>query len=174
MSTCAYLGHIVGNNEVRPDPSKVLAVKEFPIPTSKSQVRAFLGLTGYCRRFIAHYAQIAAVLTDLTRKDSPNKLAWTFNCQKVFDELKEAMTSNTVLRSPDFSRTFVLQTDASERGVGAVLSQNDDNGIEHPIAFYSRKPLQRERKYSTIEKECLAIKLATHALRVYLLGKNLL
>ena len=73
MSTCAYLGHIVGNNEVRPDPSKVSAVKEFPTPTSKSQVRAFLGLTGYYRRFIPHYAHIAAVLTDLTRKDGLNK-----------------------------------------------------------------------------------------------------
>ena len=76
--------------------------------------------------------------------------------------------------SPDFTKPFVLQTDASDVGIGAVLSQSDDKELDHPIAYYSRKLLPRERKYSTIEKECLAIKLAVHAFRVYLLGKPFL
>ena len=76
-----------------------------------------------------------------------------------------------MLRSPDFTRPFVPQTDASERGVGAVLSQLDDNGDDHPVAYFSRKLLPREEKYSTVEKECLAIKLAVQAFNVYLLGR---
>ena len=171
MSTCAYLGHVVGNGEVRPGSSKVRAVEEFPTPRTKSQVRAFLGLTGYYRRFIAHYADVAAVLTDLTRKDGPKQVIWTRSCQKAFDELKRALCSTTVLKSPDFSRQFILQTDASNRGVGAVLSQRDAEGVDRPVAYFSRKLLPREENYSAIEKECLAIKLATHAFRVYLLGR---
>ena len=171
MSTCIYLGHVVGNGEVRPDSSKVEAVKTFPIPRSKSQVRAFLGLTGYYRRFIPDYARIAAVLTDLTKKDAPSRVKWTSACHNAFAQLQKILCSAPVLRSPDLSHQFILQTDASNRGVGAVLSQKDDDGFEHPVAYFSRKLLPREEKYSAIEKECLAIKLATHAFRVYLLGK---
>ena len=76
-----------------------------------------------------------------------------------------------MLRSPDFTKPFVLQTDASERGVGAVLSQLDDNGDDHPVAYFSRKLLPREEKYSTVEKECLAIKLVVQSFNVYLLGR---
>ena len=171
MSQCSYLGHIVGNGEVRPEQSKLQAVKEFPVPATKKEIRAFLGLTGYYRKFIPDYAKIAAVLTDLTKKSAPNKIVWTAECDMAFRSLQEALGSSSVLRSPDFDRTFILQTDASNRGVGAVLSQLDDDGTERPVAFYSRKLLPREERYSTIEKECLAIKLATHAFRVYLLGR---
>jgi phospholipid-translocating ATPase len=80
-----------------------------------------------------------------------------------FDLLKKALCSDPVVCSPDFDRHFVLQTDASDRGVGAVLSQVDDNGVDHPVAFFRRKLLPREVHYSTVEKECLSIKLATHA-----------
>ena len=171
MSTCTYLGHVVGNGEVRPGSLKVEAVQHFPVPKSKRQVRAFLGLTGYYRRFIPHFARTAAVLTDLTRKDAPNQVIWTPGCQRAFDQLKEVLCSSGVLQNPDFKCQFILQTDASNRGVGAVLSQRDDKGVERPIAYFSRKLLPREEKYSAVEKECLAIKLATHTFRVYLLGK---
>ena len=137
----------------------------------RNQVRAFLGLTGYYRRFIPHFARTAAVLTDLTRKDAPNQVIWTPGCQRAFDQLKEVLCSSVVLQNPDFKRQFILQTDASNRGVGAVLSQRDDKGVERPIAYFSRKLLPREEKYSAVQKECLAIKLATHTFRVYLLGK---
>ena len=79
-----------------------------------------------------------------------------------------------VLKGPDFNKPFILQTDASERGIGAVLSQLDENQEEHPIAFFSKKLLSREEKFSTIEKECLAIKLACQSFRVYLLGRSFL
>ena len=171
MSHCSYLGHVVGNGEVRPEESKLLAVEAFPVPKTKSQVRAFLGLTGYYRRFIQDYAETANALTDLTRKNSPNRIVWSPECDKAFTQLKQSLCSSTVLCSPDFHRPFILQTDASNRGVGAVLSQHDDEGVERPVAYYSRKLLPREERYSTVEKECLAIKLAAQAFRVYLLGR---
>lgn len=172
MDHCSYLGHVVGNGEVRPEISKIEAVATFPTPTTKKQVRAFLGLTGYYRKFIPNFADLASVLTDLTKKDSPNRIKWNDVCNTAFETLKSKLCSQPILRSPDFEREFILQTDASNRGVGAVLSQQDQDGIEHPTAYFSHKLLPREVKYSTVEKECLAIRKATHAFRVYLLGRK--
>eukprot|EP00731_Ephydatia_muelleri_P004432 Em0002g608a len=171
MDECTYLGHIVGNGHVRPEKGKVAAVEAFPVPKTKKDVRAFLGLTGYYRKFIPEYATIAALLTELTKKEQPNCLAWSSGCAEAFEALKRHLCTSPVLKCPNFERPFVLQTDASDWGVGAVLSQKDDDDNEHPVAYFSKKLLPRERRYSTIEKECLAIKLATHAFRVYLLGK---
>ena len=99
-------------------------------------------------------------------------MKWDSECNRAFEKLKEFLCSTPVLWSPDFTREFVLQTDASDFGVGAVLSQFDDEGTDHPIAYFSRKLLPREQRYSTVEKECLAIKLGTQAFRVYLLGRQ--
>ena len=171
MKECVYLGHVVGNGTVKPEHGKLEAVQNFPIPETKSQVRAFLGLTGYYRRFIPGYSSIAAPLTDLTKKYAPTKVAWSEACATAFRKLQELLCSSPVLRSPDFTRSFILQTDASDRGIGAVLSQEDSEGEEHPVAYFSRKLLPREERYSTVEKECLAIKLGIQAFRVYLMGK---
>ena len=170
MERCNYLGHIVGSGQVQPDPSKLEAVKTFTIPKSKKEVRVFLGLTGYYRKFINNYSSLAAPLFDLTRKDIPNKIPWSDSCDRAFNTLKQILCSNPVLRTPDFSKPFILQTDASNRGVGAILSQIDDNSEEHPVGFFSRKLLPREQQYATVEKECLAIKLGVEAFKVYLLG----
>ena len=172
MDRCSYLGHVVGNGEVRPEETKVQAVRDFPPPTTKRRVRAFLGLTGYYRKFIPDYAEIAAPLTDLTKKTAPNRVNWSEECNRSFASLKDRLCTEPILRSPDFDREFILQTDASDRGIGAVLSQTDEDGVEHPIAFHSRKLIPREERYSTVEKECLAIKAATHNFRVYLLGRQ--
>ena len=99
-------------------------------------------------------------------------MVWDEKCGHAFNELKDCLCQQPVLRSPDFEKDFILQTDASDRGVGAVLSQKDDQGNDFPIAYYSRKFLPREERYSTVEKECLAIKLGVQAFRVYLLGRN--
>ena len=172
MSKFVYLGHVVGSGEVSPDPSKLEAIRSFPVPMSKKQVRGFLGLTGYYRRFIPDFATIGTPLTDLTRKSSPDKVCWTTKCDKAFNELKKSLCLLPVLKSPDFDLPFVLQTDASDRGVGAVLSQADTEGVDHPIAYFSRKLLPRKEKYATVEKECLAVKLAVEAFCVYLLGRH--
>ena len=172
MDRCSYLGHVVGNGEARPEETKIQAVECFPLLKTKKRVRAFLGLTGYYRKFVPDYADIATPLSDLTKNKEPNAIKWTEECEQAFTRFKKALCSEPVMRSPNFSRTFVLQTDASDRGIGAILSQCDDKGKEHPIAFYSKKLLPRETQYSTVEKECLAIKAATHAFRVYLLGRQ--
>ena len=171
MQECIYLGHIVGNGLVQPETSKIEAIQKWSTPETKKQVRAFLGLTGYYRKFIPSYSATAAPLTDLTRKFGPNKVNWTPQCEEAFQSLKSSLCSNPVLYSPNFERDFILQADASERSVGAVLSQCQDDGTEHPVAYFSRKLLPREEHYSTVEKECLAIKLAVYAFRVYLLGR---
>ena len=160
MTQCCYLGHIVGSGAVRPEPSKIEAVKEF------------LGLTGYYRRFIPNYASVAAPLTDLIKKHAPNQVVWSGKCDSAFQRLKEMLYTKPVLTSPDFDRPFLLQTDASDRGIGAVLSQCDDDGQDHPIGFFSKKLLLRQESYSTVEKECLAIKLGVQAFKVYLLGRT--
>ena len=171
MSECTYLGHIVGGGTVKPEQDKLQAIKTFPIPRTKKQVRSFLGLTGYYRRFIPNFASIAVPLMNLTKKSEPDKVVWTTKCNKAFEQLKEMLISAPVIRNPDFTRPFVLQTDASGYGVGAVLSQYDDEGHDHPVAYYSHKLLPREQNYSTVEKECLAIKLGVQAFQVYLLGR---
>ena len=139
--------------------------------TTKKQVRAFLGLTGYYRKFIPHYATVAATLTDLTKKFAPNSIAWSNACDQAFLTLKSLLCSSPVLFSPDQKKGFILQTDASDRGVGAVLTQQEDNSEEHSGAYFSHKFLPREEKYSTVEMECLVMKLGVQAFRVYLLGR---
>eukprot|EP00795_Rhopilema_esculentum_P006818 gene6818-12410_t len=172
MNEAHYLGHIVGNGKVRPEADKVKAVRDFLRPESKKQVRSFLGLTGYYRKFIPSYANIAAPLTDLTKKEVKGTIQWTDDCENAFRRLKKALCSSPVLRSPDYSKEFLLQTDASDRGLGAVLSQIGDDNEEHPVMYLSRKLLDRERRYAVVEKECLAIIWAIQQLRVYLYGRK--
>ena len=97
---------------------------------------------------------------------------WNEGCQRAFETLKKALISEPVLSSLDVSKTLIVQTDASDRGVGAVLSQVQEDGQEHPVGYCSQKLLARELRYSSIEKECLAIKLALDAFKVYLLGRK--
>ena len=128
--SCEYLGYIVGGGVVKPILSKVKAISSFPKPDTKTAVRAFLGLAGYYRRFIPDFASVAAPLTDLTKKSVPNSGVWNEGCQRAFETLKKALISEPVLSSPDVSKTFIVQTDASpsDRGVGAVLSQVQEDG----------------------------------------------
>ena len=170
MRHCTYLGHVVGCGRVRPEQSKIEAVKSFPVPLTKKDVRSFLGLTGYYRKFIANYASLVAPLTDLTWNAAPTQVEWDSECEKVFKELKIQLCSAPVLRTPDFGVPFILQTDASDCGLGAVLSQMDASGEEHPVAYYSRKLAPREKNYAMIEIECLSIKAAIQNFRVYLVG----
>jgi len=128
-----------------------------PPRRTHKQLRAFLGLANFYRKYVTNFAIIAAPLTDATRKGSPNEIPWNEATDKAFQELKKMISSPPILRLPDVSQPFILQTDASHLGVGAVLLQEYTAGEKRPIAFASRKLLPRESRYSTIERECLAI-----------------
>lgn len=114
---------------------------------------------------------IALLLTNLTRKNAPNKIELSSELDAAFELLESEVYSSSILVSPDLSVPFVLQTNASDRGVGAVLSQCDESGLDHPVTYSSYKLLPREERYSTIERESLAIKLGVKPFKVYLLGK---
>ncbi len=157
LSEAKYLGFQVGRGLIRPQEKKVEAVRSAPRPTAKTQVQAFLGLAGYYRCFIPNFSSLAASLTDLTRKGQPEKVQWSSASEEAFQRIKEALTSEPVLRAPDFSCPFLLQTDASDMGLGAVLSQIQE-GEEHLLLYISRKLTPAERNYATVEKEALAVK----------------
>ncbi|XP_068111085.1 uncharacterized protein [Hyperolius riggenbachi] len=172
MTEVQYLGHRVGGNTLRPDIGKVDAILAWPRPITKKQVQAFLGTAGYYRKFVPAYSTLAKPLTDATSKKHPKVVSWTPECEAAFQALKQALVSAPVLQAPDFRRRFLVQTDASDYGLGAVLSQVDEKGGEHPILYLSRKLLPREVAYSTTEKECLAIVWALHKLQSYLYGRS--
>nr|XP_033806336.1 uncharacterized protein LOC117363128 [Geotrypetes seraphini] len=162
-----YLGYVVGRGQVRPLVDKVRCVKEYPLPQSKKQLRGFLGLLGYYRRFIPAFSTRAAVLTDMLKKNRPDKLRWENSGRQAIEDLKAALCTNPVLVSIDFTKPLVLQTDASGTGLGAILSQ-EVQGMEHPVLFLSRKLYPNERNYATVELECLAAKWAMQTLEHYL------
>ncbi|XP_070571314.1 uncharacterized protein [Ptychodera flava] len=170
-SKAKVFGHIVGNGYIQPDPEKLEAIESFPRPVVKKHVRSFLGLANYYRKFIPTFSDLASPLTDLTQKHQPNSIVWNSQCEKAFTVIKELLMQQPILASPNFNAKFLVQTDASEFGIGCVLSQSSDSG-EHPIMYLSRKLLPRERVYPTIEKECLAIVWAINKLHVYLYGRE--
>ena len=125
----------------------------------------FLGLTGYYRRFVANFSDVANPLSNLLKKDAP--FVWNQQCETAFNKLKSIMITQPVLKSPDFSVPFQLSVDASDVGVGAVLEQRVSSA-EHPVAFFSKKLNEHQRRYSTIEKETLALILALNHFDVYI------
>ncbi|XP_053389481.1 uncharacterized protein LOC128552467 [Mercenaria mercenaria] len=143
----SFTGHKVGNDQLEMEDDKLERIKNAEEPKTKRQVRSFLGLTGYYRKFIASYSEVAAPLTDLIKKRKPNTVVWEEQHAKAFHTLKTLLTQAPILRLPDFSRPFILQCDASDTGVGAALLQRYEDG-QFPIAYASKKLLQRERNYS--------------------------
>ena len=164
-----YLGHIISRKGVQPDPEKTRAVQDFPPPQSLKQLRSFMGLANYYRRFIRGYAQIATPLHKLTHKNAV--FTWSSECQQAFVTLKAALVTAPVLQFPVFDRPFILHTDASNWAVGAVLCQEHE-GREHVIAYYSRQLTKAECHYSTTEREALAVITAVKNFYPYLYGRT--
>ena len=158
-----YLGHIVSSDGIKVNPKKIEAVKAFPRPSNVSELRSFLGLANYFRKFIKDYARIAAPLTAQTGKNA--HLNWCSKCECAFRTLKQRLSEAPVLALPDPSKTFVIESDASVEGIGAVLLQDG-----HPVAYESRKLSGAERNYTTTEQELLAVHHALHVWRCYLEG----
>ncbi len=161
-----FLGHFVGRNGVRVDPRKVQIVKDWPVPRNQSELRSFLGLANYFRRFVHAYSSIAKPLHELTRDGVVwSKGIWTAACQVAFDLLKEKLTTAPVLALPDFTKPFEVICDASKTTVGAILVQEG-----RPVAFESRKLTPAEVNYDTTERELVAVIHALTVWRCYLDG----
>ncbi|KAJ1100036.1 hypothetical protein NDU88_005125 [Pleurodeles waltl] len=167
-----YLGHLVGGGQVQPLQPKIQTILDWVAPKTQTQVRAFLGLTGYYRRFVKGYGSIVTPLTELNSKKMPKKINWTIECQQAFDTLKQTMCTAPVLKAPDYSKQFIVQTDASEHGIGAVVSQTNDDGLDQPVTFISRRLLPREQRWSAIEREAFAVVWSLKKLRPYLFGTH--
>ena len=168
-SDVEYLGFQVSGEGVHPTEEKIQAIVNWPKPQTVRDVRSFLGLSQYYRRFIRHYSLLARPLTDLTKNETIKH--WGDKEQKAFDQLKAALVTAPVLRLPDFSKQFVLTTDASLVSVGAVLGQDFGDGLQ-PVAFDSKKLSPTEIHYSAYERELLGIVWAIGKWRSYLEGQH--
>lgn len=164
-----YLGHLITQNGVKPDPKKIEAVMNYPVPKNPKEIKGFLGLAGYYRRFINDFSKLSQPLTKLLKKDEP--FNWTSLQQNSFETLKLELCKEPILQYPDFSKTFNLTTDASNYAVGSVLSQGETPN-DLPIAYASRILNKSEVNYSTTEKELLAIVWSVKHFRPYLYGRK--
>ena len=163
-----YLGHIVSRNGISTDPEKVEAVAEWPTPSNINDLRSFMGTVGYYRQYIEDFAEVSSPLTLLTCKGQD----WVWSCdqEQAFQRLKQNLVTAPVLHYPDPNLTYILDTDASASGVGAVLSQEKD-GMEGVIAFYSRRLNDAEKNYCVTRRELLAVIKAVKHFRPYLYGR---
>ena len=161
-----FLGHVVGQGEVKPVTAKVQAIVEFPMPTNKHELMRFLGMSGYYRKFCKNFSMVAEPLTRLLKKREVFR--WSDYCQSAFDKIKRLLLSVPVLMAPDFAKPFKLMVDASDIGSGAVLMQEGENGIDHPVSYFSYKFNAHQKNYSTCEKETLALLLALQHFHIYL------
>lgn len=163
----SFLGHIITSEGVKPNPDKIQAVKNFPIPKTQKEIKTFLGLLGYYRKFIHNFANLTKPLTSCLKKG--NKVELNANYIKCFEHCKNLLCNDPILQYPDFEKPFNLTTDASNYALGAILSQGAI-GSDRPVCYASRTLSETEQKYSTIEKELLAIVWATKYFRPYLFG----
>ncbi|KAJ9513536.1 hypothetical protein QJQ45_006147 [Haematococcus lacustris] len=176
LSKCAFflpsmdfLGHIISAAGIHPDPAKISAMVQWPVPRNLNDLRSFLGSANYYRRLIHHHAHLILPLTNLLKAETP--WSWGPEQQEAFERVKAALASNPVVRPPDFSRPFTVKTDASLYAIGAVLSQRDYNGAEYVVAYESRKLQPAEINYPTHDRELLAVVHALTLWRHYLLGR---
>ena len=151
-----FLGHVVGEGLLRPEMKKVKKILAIPTPTTKKQVRSLMGLLSFYRRYIPNFASLTAPISDLTKNPNTRTISWTPDCEEALSKIKHIFSISPVLQLPRLDLPFILRTDASCSGLGAVLLQDIQSTL-HPVSFASRKMLDRECRYSTIERECLAI-----------------
>lgn len=171
-SSLKYLGYIVDKEGLRTDPDKVSAIINYPRPNNLTELKRFLGLASWYRRFVENFSIVAAPLHDLTKgKRKGKQINWNKETENAFINLKTALTSTPVLCIPDYAKPFSIQTDASNKGIGAVLVQEID-GQDKPIAYTSRKLSDRECKYSASERELLSVLHAIEQFRPYVEGSH--
>jgi transposase InsO family protein len=167
---CEYLGHIVGNGQLRMVEDKIRKIIDFPKPKDCTEIMSFLGVTGYYRKFIRGYASIAHPLNFASTKNAT--FVWSPACNTAFETLKEMFNRDVPLQMPDYAKPFTIDTDASDFAVGAVLSQLDENNNERPVFFASRKLSAAEKKWPVRDKEALAILFGCQSFRHHILGTH--
>jgi hypothetical protein len=150
-----YLGFIISTSGTKMDPAKVATIQEWPEPRNVKDVQSFLGFANFYRRFIKGYSNIVAPMTRLTRKNT--HFLWSDECSQSFETLKQAFTTAPILRHFDYDREIIVETDASDYVSAGVLSQYDNEGLLHPIAFFSKKHTPAECNYEIYDKELMAI-----------------
>lgn len=170
-SEISFLGMIVGKGGIKVDPKKVEVLKNWPKPNSLTDVRSFMGLLQFFRRFIKDFSKLSAPLTNLTKKGE-GILKWDIKCDEAFESLKKAITSAPILVSPDWKKPFRGHIDASNTSVGGTLTQLDDCGKDKVIAFFSKKLNPAELNYTTNDKELLGLIYFLQRFRCYLEGSN--
>ena len=168
FSQVEFLGHVVGNGTQRPQVDKLTKILKLEIPKTKKQVQSLLGLLNYYRKFIPNFAQLLKPITDLVKKNKPNKVQWNEQCSGSFEKIKTLFSSEPILILPDMTKTFTVRADASDLAIGAVLLQEREDTLM-PCMYASRSLLPREVNYPIIEKECLAIVFALDRFKRYLL-----
>ncbi|CAH0726940.1 unnamed protein product, partial [Brenthis ino] len=168
-SSLRFLGYIVDKDGLRTDPDKVTAILNFPRPKNLTELKRFIGIASWYRRFVKNFSIVAAPLHNLTKGKKNKRFCWNDEAEKAFLKLKTLLTSTPVISCPDFTKPFVIQCDASTKGIGAVLCQII-NKEERPIAYLSRKLNDREQLYSTSERELLSIVFAIEKFRPYIEG----
>jgi hypothetical protein len=161
-----FLGFVISTEGISMDPAKVAAIQDWATPKSVFDIQCFLGLANFYRRFVKNYSKIATPLTALLKKNV--KFIWIESAQSAFDTLKAGLMTGPILRHFDPSKHGVVEADASDYALGAIFSQYDDEGLLHPVAFYSRKLLPAEMNYQIYDKELLAIICAFKQWRHYL------
>ena len=164
-----FLGHIIGEDGIKPNPVKIKTVNAYPAPTNVKQLQTFLGLANYYRKFINNFSKIVSPITYLLKKDVP--FLWTEECENAFTTLKTKLTTYPILQHPDFTKLFLLTVDGSGKALGAILSQGKV-GQDLPVSYVSRILNKAEQNYSTIEKEPLVVVWGTKTFRSYLLGRH--
>ena len=162
----SYLGNIISKNQIRVDPDRTIAVRNFNTPKNCKEVGTFVGMINYFSKYIKDYSKIAAPLNELRKKRV--KFQWTKECQESFCKLKEAITNPPVLAIPDFRKPFYLFTDAAQNGAGSTLLQCNDDGDKVPVAYYSKKFTPSEVNMSVYEKEAYSVFLAIKKFYMYL------
>lgn len=166
-----FLGHVVSKEGIQTDPEKIESVQNWPIPKNAREIKSFLGLCSYYRKFVKGFADKARPLHQACEKGT--RFVWTENCQTAFNTLKEALTSPPILVYPVADKPFILDTDASNFAVGAVLSQEHD-GYEHVVAYMSKSMNKHEASYCTTRKELLAVIIALRNFHPYVYGRPIL
>lgn len=169
QSEINFLGHVISREGIKPCPKKIEIVKNYPKPKNEKEIRSFIGLCSYYRRHVPNFADIAKPLTKLTKRNE--QFNFTSDCEVAFQKLKTTLISEPLLIYPDFSKKFILSTDASGIAIGAVLGQ-EINGVEHPIAYASRQLNSAERNYTCTERELLAVVWSVKYFRCYLYGRS--